>query len=113
VSLPDEVYVDGSTGASFDTAWIVNVANAAGQSNAGVFLVHSHGSLGVPRFSLVDARTNREVVVPLSLGVETAPYGAMVLSDTSATVAVASESRLRNAKVILVPDRAGHNELTT
>jgi hypothetical protein len=43
----------------------------------------------------------------LAVGVETAPFGAVVLSDTDARCVLATNDGLVDTKVIMVPDRFG------
>lgn len=110
--FPDEAYVDGPAGANFSTEWAIDVANAGIVDNVGLMLVHSHGGVGIPMFSSIDARTNRSIMVPLAVGVETAPFGAVVLSDTDARCVLAVNGGLSNTKVIVVPDRFGELRVT-
>jgi hypothetical protein len=67
-------------------------------------LVHSHGGRGQPSFSHIDRTTNAEVMLPLSIGVSSAPYGALVLSDDDACAVVAMDHRLVAARVVTVTD---------
>jgi hypothetical protein len=112
ISFPDHAYVEGFAGANFDTSWVVERANEAITANAGLLLVHSHGGPGHPQFSLVDTRTNREVMAPLAVGAATVPYGAMVLSDVSAHAVIAVSGALHDVRVIVVADHLGAMELT-
>ncbi len=105
--FPDEAYVDGSAGANFSTEWAIDVANSGISGNVGLMLVHSHGGVGMPMFSGVDARTNRSIMAMLAVGVETAPFGAIVLSNTDARCVLAVKGDLTETKVIVVPDRFG------
>jgi hypothetical protein len=105
--FPDEAYVEGHAGANFDTDFAVDVANQQIAQNAGLLLVHSHGGNGMPAFSGIDARTNRDVMGSLAIGVTTAPYGALVLSDTDAHCVLAVDGALVTVKVIAVPDQPG------
>ena len=105
-------YVEGFAGANFATAWVVDAANAAIARNLGLFLVHAHGGTGIPRFSSVDQETNRNIMAALASGVVTAPYGAMVLSQTAATAVVARDGRLEQMRVVEVPDGLGGFEMT-
>ena len=103
--FPDIAYVEGPAGANFATDWAVDIANQQARSNAGLVLVHSHGGRGMPAFSGVDARTNREVMGSLAIGMHTIPYGALVLSDTHACCVLAVAGKLQPVNVIEVPDR--------
>jgi hypothetical protein len=105
--FPDEAYVEGPAGANFDTEWAVNVANQQIGGNVGLLLVHSHGGTGMPTFSGTDRSTNYSVMGALAVGVETAPYGAVVLSDTHARGVLATPKKLTDVKVIVVPDHLG------
>ncbi len=105
--FPDEAYVDGPAGANFSTEWAIDVANEAASGNIGLMLVHSHGGLGMPMFSGVDARTNRSIMAMLAVGVETAPFGAVVLSGTDARCVLAVHGSLTDMKVVVVPDCFG------
>ena len=105
--FPDEAYVEGPAGANFSTEWAIDVANAGIPNNVGLMLVHSHGGIGMPMFSGVDARTNRSIMAMLAVDVATAPFGAVVLSDTDARCVFAVNGRLIEMKVIVVPDRFG------
>jgi hypothetical protein len=104
IQFAQEAYVAGDAGANFDTRWTVDVANAAIRSNIGLLLVHSHGGRGQPSFSHIDRTTNAEVMLPLSIGVSSAPYGALVLSDDDACAVVAMDHRLVAARVVTVTD---------
>lgn len=110
--FPDEAYVDGPAGANFSTEWSMDVANAGIPDNLGLMLVHSHGDVGMPMFSSVDARTNLSIMAMLAVGVETAPFGAVVLSDTDARCVLAVKGGLTDTKVIVVPDRFGELRVT-
>jgi hypothetical protein len=112
VPFPDLAYVDGPAGANFDTEWAVKIANQQIGSNIGLLLVHSHGGAGMPGFSSVDQQTNRTVMGALAVGVKTAPYGAMVLSDTDARCVISKSRSLTNVKVVVVPDRFGEMRVT-
>jgi hypothetical protein len=105
--FPDDAYVDGPAGANFDTRWSIRSANDSAGSNAGLLLAHRHGGKGKPTFSLVDRKTNLTVMVPLSHGMPTVPYGAIVLSDDDATAVIAFDGKLLNAQVQLVADALG------
>lgn len=105
IPFPDFAYVAGPAGANFDSDWLVGIANREIGTNVGLVLVHSHGGAGTPGFSLVDRRTNARVMAPLAIGVEEAPYGAVVLSDDNARAVVTVASSLTSADVISVPDR--------
>lgn len=105
--FPDSAYVDGPAGANFDTEWAVSIANRQIGSNVGLLLVHSHGGTGLPTFSSIDQQTNRSVMGALAVGVKTAPYGAMVLSDTDARCVLSVSRALTNVRVVIVPDRFG------
>jgi hypothetical protein len=107
IPFPDSAYVTGPAGANFDTDWLVRIANREIAVNIGLLLVHSHGGLGFPRFSGVDRRTNTHVMAPLAIGVEVAPYGALVLSDMHAAAVMTVANSLTVAEVIAVPDRLG------
>ena len=104
VPFAQEAYVVGDAGANFDTRWTVDIANTEIRSNIGLLLVHSHGGKGHPGFSRVDTATNAEVMLPLSIGVSFAPYGALVLSDDDAFAVVAVDHRLVAARVVEVAD---------
>jgi hypothetical protein len=110
--FPAEAYVDGDVGANFSTDWAVSVANAEMGSNVGLLLVHSHGGPGMPTFSGIDQRTNRSVMAALAIGIQSAPYGALVLSDTRARCVLAVERRLQELQVVVVPDRLGNMRMT-
>jgi hypothetical protein len=112
VPFAHEAYVDGDAGANFDTRWGVAVANYQIRSNAGLLLAHSHGGCGKPAFSSVDRATNVQVMAALSIGVDVAPYGALVLSDEDATAVVAVDGRLHDAKVMILAGRLGGLDLT-
>jgi len=105
--FPDEAYVDGPAGANFRTEWAIDVANAGIPDNVGLMLVHSHRGVGMPMFSCIDTRTNESIMAMLAVGVETAPFGAVVLSDTDARCVLAINDGLVDTKVIMVPDRFG------
>jgi hypothetical protein len=104
-ALPDEAYVRASdAAAAFSTRWLIDRGNLELRTNAGMLLAHAHGGHGDPRFSSIDARTNREVIARLSIGVDIAPYGAIVLSNDGASAVVATGGYLESARVIIVPD---------
>lgn len=105
--FPEEAYVDGPAGANFSTEWAFDIANASIPDNVGLMLAHSHGGDGMPMFSGIDARTNRSIMAALAVGVETAPFGAIVLSNTDARCVVAVSGGLSEMKVAVVPDRFG------
>ncbi|HTW85404.1 MAG TPA: hypothetical protein VMD91_15145 [Candidatus Sulfotelmatobacter sp.] len=105
--FPDEAYVEGPAGANFSTEWAIEVANAGIPGNVGLMLTHSHGGVGMPMFSGVDARTNRSIMAALAVGAETSPFGAVVLSETDARCVLAVASGLTDTRVIVVPDRFG------
>jgi hypothetical protein len=105
VPFPESAYRGAHDAvAAFDTQWLVRVANSELAFNAGIVLVHSHGGAGEPHFSAIDARTNRELMARLSIGVDTAPYGAMVLSNTSQHAVLAADGALRAVNVEIVYD---------
>jgi hypothetical protein len=110
--FPDEAYVAGPAGANFSTDWAVDVANEQIGTNVGLFLVHAHCGSGMPGFSSVDQRTNRSVMGALAFGIETAPYGALLLSDTHARCVLAVGRALVGVKVVVVPDRFGELQVT-
>jgi hypothetical protein len=110
--FPEGAYVEGSAGANFDTEWSVRCANESARSNAGIFLAHRHGRKGKPGFSSVDRKTNLTVMAPLSHGMPTLPYGAIVVSDTGAAVVVAFEGRLHEAELAVVADGLGQMDVT-
>jgi len=110
--FPNSAYVDGPAGANFDTDWAVAVANEQIAENTGLLLVHSHYGKGVPGFSGIDQQTNRTVMGALAVGVKTAPYGAMVLSDTDARCVLSVSRALTNVKVVVVPDLIGDLRVT-
>jgi len=103
IPFPNEAYAASNAGAAFSTRWLMEVANHELRSNAGLMLVHSHGGLGRPQFSAVDARTNCEVMGRLSIGVD-APYGAMALSSDDEAAVTAVDGHTRDANVVIVPD---------
>ncbi len=105
LSFPDSAYVPGPAGANFDTDWLVSVANREITENIGVMLVHSHGGSGLPKFSSIDDSTNRDVMASLAMGVDVAPYGAVVLSETGAYAVATISGRLETVEVVRVPDR--------
>jgi hypothetical protein len=105
IPFPDEAYVDGPAGANFSTEWAIDIANAGIPENIGLMLAHSHGGVGMPMFSSIDARTNRSIMAALALGAESAPFGAVVLSETDARCVLAVVGGLTDARVIVVPDR--------
>ncbi len=107
IPFPDSAYVDGAAGANFETEWAVKVANEQIGSNVGLLLVHSHGGAGMPAFSGIDQQANRAVMGALAIGVKTAPYGAIVLSDTDARCVLSVPRSLTNVNVVVVPDRFG------
>lgn len=104
IPFEQDAYVAGDAGANFDTRWAVDVANFEIRSNIGLLLVHAHGGRGQPAFSGVDRTTNVEVMLPLSIGIPSAPYGALVLSDNDAFAVVAVGHRLADARVVAVAD---------
>lgn len=104
IPFAQEAYVAGDAGANFDTRWTVGIANAEIRSNIGLLLVHSHGGRGQPAFSRIDKTTNAEVMLPFSIGVSSAPYGALVLSNDDAFAVVAVDHRLVAARVVAVAD---------
>jgi hypothetical protein len=110
--FPDQAYVAGPAGANFDTGWAVSVANENIAENTGLLLVHAHGGTGLPMFSSIDQRTNCTVMGALAVGVKTAPYGAMVLSDTDARCVLSVSRILTSATVVIVPDRFGELRIT-
>lgn len=112
LAFPLEAYVDGFAGANFDTDWAIQCANVSGRSNAGLFLAHRHGGIGKPNFSSVDRKTNLTVMVPLSYGMPTMPYGAMVLSNTDATIVLSVNGRLEEVRLEIVADALGRFEVT-
>jgi hypothetical protein len=110
--FPDEAYVEGYAGANFDTDFAVDVANQQVVRNAGLLLVHSHGGKGIPMFSSIDNRTNRDVMGSLASGITVAPYGALVLSDDNGRCVVAVGGKMIDAKVVSVPDLFGELSVT-
>jgi hypothetical protein len=104
-AFPDEAYVEGYAGANFDTDFTVDVANQQIVRNTGLLLVHSHGGKGIPTFSGIDNRTNRDVMGSLASGVTVAPYGALVLSDDNGRCVIAVGGKMIDTKVVSVPDR--------
>jgi hypothetical protein len=104
IQFAQEAYVAGDAGANFDTGWTVGIANAEIRSNTGLLLVHSHGGRGQPAFSHIDRTTNAEVMLPFSIGISCAPYGALVLGDDDASAVVAVDRRLVAARVVAVAD---------
>lgn len=102
--VPIEAYVDGPDGANFDTRWLMHLANHKLESNAGLLLSHSHGGYGKPTFSRVDRRTNEEVFAKFAIGVETAPYGSLLLSTDDVVAVVTVGDRLVHAEVVIIPD---------
>lgn len=111
--FPHHVYVDGFAGANFDTGWAIRCANESARSNAGIFLAHRHGGTGKPAFSSVDCTTNLTVMAPLSYGLPSIPYGAIVLSDTDATALVAVNGTLLDVQLEVVADALGRLEVTS
>ncbi len=105
--FPEDAYVGGPAGANFSTEWAFDVANAGIPDNLGLMLVHAHGGEGMPMFSNVDMRTNRSIMATLAIGAESAPFGAVVLSDTDAHCVLAVPDGLTSMRVIVVPDRFG------
>jgi hypothetical protein len=110
--FPSHAYVDGFAGANFDTDWAIRCANGSAGSNAGIFLAHRHGGSGKPAFSTVDRKTNQAVMAPLSYGMPTIPYGAIVLSNTDATMVLAVSGKLIEAQMEVVADALGRFEVT-
>ncbi|MFZ1125731.1 MAG: hypothetical protein WAN59_11395 [Candidatus Baltobacteraceae bacterium] len=110
IPFPETAYVPGPAGANFDTDWLVGIANREIGANVGLLLVHSHGGRGTPGFSSVDRRTNAHVMAPLAIGINTAPYGAMVLSGDGANAVVTLDGILTPAEVIPVMDRLAGSE---
>ena len=102
--MPDEAYVDGPDGANFDARWLVSFADEQLDRNAGLLLAHSHGGYGRPHFGIVDWRTNREILAKLAVGVATAPYGAMLLSNDDQVAVFTIGSHLHEGTVVVVPD---------
>ena len=105
LQFPGAAYVAGPAGANFSTEWAVDTANSEIRDNIGLLLVHSHGGDGFPGFSSIDRRTNRSVMGALGIGINTVPYGAIVLSDTNSCCVVAVGGAMIAAKVVVVPDR--------
>lgn len=105
-------YVDGFAGANFDTDWAIRCSNDSARRNAGIFLAHRHGGIGKPDFSAVDRATNLSVIAPLSYGMPTTPYGALVLSDTDAMLVVAVNGKFVEAQLEIVADALGNFEVT-
>ncbi len=112
IPFPDCAYIDGPAGANFDTEWAVKIANEQIGANVGLLLVHSHGGKGMPDFSSVDQQTNRTVMGALAIGIRTAPYGAIVLSDTDARCVLSVARASMIVRVIVVPDRLGEMRVT-
>jgi hypothetical protein len=110
--FPDTAYVEGHAGANFDTNFAVDVANQQIANNAGLLLVHSHGGSGMPAFSGIDTRTNRDVMCRLAIGITVVPYGAMLLSDTDAHCVLSIGGNLVTVKVIAVPDHPARLSVT-
>jgi len=88
IGLPLTAYsASGSAPISFETRWLMKMAQDAARKNAGIFLVHLHEHRGKPWFSPIDMETNRTIVQPLALIDQTSPTGALVLSlDDAAAV---------------------------
>ncbi len=105
--FPEEAYLESYAGANFDTDFAVDVANRQITQNVGLLLVHSHGGKGMPTFSGIDKRTNRDVMGGLAMGISVVPYGALVLSDTDARCVLAVDEKMIEPKVVVVPDRLG------
>jgi hypothetical protein len=112
LAFPESAYLSGPGSVNFDTDWLVRTANREIAANVGLLLVHSHGGSGSPAFSSVDRRTNERVMAPLAIGVDVAPYGALVLSDTHANAVVTVAGVLVAAEVIAVPDALDGFEVT-
>jgi hypothetical protein len=110
--FPPTAYVNGFAGANFDTDWAIQCANESARSNGGIFLAHQHGWFSKPDFSSVDRHTNMTVMAPLSYGMPTIPYGAIVLSDTDARIVVAVNGSLIEAQLEIVADALGGFEVT-
>lgn len=111
--FPKEAYVEGDAGANFDTRWLMNQANEDLRINCGLMLVHRHAGQGPPEFSGIDRQTNREVMAPLAFGIDTVPYGAMVLSDNSQLALVTARGSLVAASVAIVPDAVSQRDIST
>jgi len=103
IPMPETAYVSGPDGANFDTRAVVELANRHLASNTGILLVHSHGGVGRPDFGDIDRRTNTEIMAKLAIGIDTAPYGAMVLSRDSATIVAVRDGALVEADLVVVP----------
>ncbi len=101
--FPDEAYVTGTAAANFDTNWVMGIADSIADSNSGLLLVHRHGGAGKPSFSAVDASTNRDVMKALSIGMETMPFGALLLSADDYSAVCTVRGRLVPLDVNVVP----------
>lgn len=112
IPFAQNAYVEGDAGATFDTAYAVEIANAEIGANTGLLLAHQHGGRGKPSFSGIDRQTNRQVMLQLAIGVQYAPYGAIVLNDDSAAAVVARDGCLVDADVVVVPDAVGAMDLS-
>lgn len=103
-ALPNDGYVElVSAPVSFDVRWFMAEAERAASVNAGVFLVHLHDHYGMPWFSPIDMRTNREVLLPISCIDHALPTGALVLSRDRGGAALAQAGRLVAVNVAEVP----------
>lgn len=112
IPFPEEAYVEGHAGANFDSDFAVDVANREIPENVGLLLVHSHGGNGMPRFSGIDNWTNREIMGGLATGIDIAPYGALVLSNTDGHCVVSVAGEMVDVKVVPVPDQLGEFSVT-
>lgn len=101
--LPERAYVPGPDGANFDVRALMVEADRAGAQNAGLLLCHMHAHDGVPAFGTVDSRTNRTIMCKLYVACPDLPYGALLLSNNSATARIATTKGLERADIVVVP----------
>ena len=81
----DEDYLrDPSVGAMMGPTAIRRALQWAMQDGVGVFHVHNHGGSGIPSFSGIDLRENRQFVPDFLKVAPRSAHGAIVLSDTAA-----------------------------
>ncbi|UFW90473.1 hypothetical protein BjapCC829_18825 [Bradyrhizobium barranii] len=80
----DEYLRDERVGAMMSEQAIRRARQAAMDSHAAVFHVHTHGGFGIPGFSGVDDRENAKFVPNFVSVAPQSVHGAIVLSDTAA-----------------------------
>lgn len=104
VPFAREAYItDPHVPVAFSTRWLMNAAERAAQEDAGIFLTHVHAHYGVPWFSAIDMRTNREILMPFGSVDQSLPIGAVLQSLDRSCALLVRGHRLVALPVFEVP----------